>query len=353
MSYRISTMPFGFLIFALLLQTGQSFVPTINTIPRVRSSVNVFMTSSATPIFKEHVTFMENVAKTVPPRRLEALLQLLEMSADESIVGPSARENLNPFLIPLSKSKKDGSMLCYIRWPTQKDSMDLQLVRTTEVGIYLVAMGTDQYCHRLAVEQEFFSQPSAPLAIEILNAAGQMYTAGDYTPFLKSGKFPTTTEADLKLVLDRYLLTKVGAFPDCYERLATNFWETNNEVSALVTCERAVSIFYGWGHPVNFHAKLMSRIPGREKEARDAARASLGQPAWTVGKDAQVIVNERMCCRVIDSITVIVHDYYPSNTTCPSQTLKGRFQLSAYIITTSYIYLILFKVGILFSFRCV
>jgi hypothetical protein len=31
----------------------------------------------------------------------------------------------------------------------------------------------------------------------------------------------------------------------------------------------------------------LSRIGGREKEARDAARASLGQPAWTVGKDAQ------------------------------------------------------------------
>lgn len=80
--------------------------------------------------------------------------------------------------------------------------------------------------------------------------------------YLKSGKFPTLTEADLRLVLDRYLLTKVGAFPDSYERLASNFFDTNNEVSALVTCERAVSIFYGWGHPVNFHAKLMSKIPG-------------------------------------------------------------------------------------------
>lgn len=27
---------------------------------------------------------------------------------------------------------------------------------------------------------------------------------------------------------------------------------------------------------------------GRNKEARDAARASLGQPAWTVGKDPKV-----------------------------------------------------------------
>lgn len=264
-------------------------------------------TPSAT-FFKEHVSFMVDVAKTVPPARLETLLQLLEMSSDETVVSPLVRDNLNPFLIPLSTNKNDGSTLCYIRWPTQKDSMDLQLVRTTEVGIYLVAMGTDQYCHRLAVEQEFYSKPSAPQAIKLLNAGGQTYTPGDYEPFLKSGKFPTVTENDLKLVLDRYLLTKVGAFPDCYERLALNFWETKNEVSALVTCERAVSIFYGWGHPVNFHAKLMSKIPGREKEARDAARASLGQPAWTVGKDAQV-------CAVFFSVRVgVILSFLPCHT---------------------------------------
>jgi hypothetical protein len=302
---------FYIVVAATLLDVGLSFSPVTNIVQRLNGqrtfSMTVTSSSSVSTVFKEHVSFMENVAKTVPPRRLEGLLQLLQMSEDEAVVGPSARENLNPFLIPLSKNKKDGSTLCYIRWPTQKDSMDLQLVRTTEVGIYLVAMGTDQYCHRLAVEQEFSSSPSAPKAIELLNAAGQMYTPGDYLPFLKSGKFPTVTAADLKLVLDRYLLTKVGAFPDCYERLATNFWETNNEVSALVTCERAVSIFYGWGHPVNFHAKLMSKIPGREKEARDAARASLGQPAWTVGKDAQVrtalfflvYLSRRMICVLI------------------------------------------------------
>jgi hypothetical protein len=107
-------------------------------------------------------------------------------------------------------------------------------------------------------------------------------------PFLKSGKFPTLTQSDLQLVLDRYLLTKVGPFPDCYERLANDFIVKKSEVSALVTCERAVSIFYGWGHPVNFHAQLMSKIPGRKREARDAARASLGQPCWTVGKNQKV-----------------------------------------------------------------
>ena len=50
------------------------------------------------------------------------------------------------------------------------------------------------------------------------------------------------------------------------------------QVSALVTCERAVSIFYGWGHPVAFHARALSGMKDRSVEARDAARSALGNP---------------------------------------------------------------------------
>mmetsp|Transcript_22782 Transcript_22782/g.22011 ORF Transcript_22782/g.22011 Transcript_22782/m.22011 type:complete len:370 (+) Transcript_22782:93-1202(+) len=270
-------------VLLILLNFTHSFIPQLHT--RVQSSKYAISMELLPGIFNEHVAYMKDVAKVEPPARFQTLLQLLDIS-EETVVSPSVKAGLNPFLIPLSRDKY-GSMLCYMRWPTQKDGMDLQLVRTTEVGVYLVAMGTDQYCHRLAVEQDFMSLPTAPQAVALLNAVSQMYTSGDYIPFLKSGKFPSLTKEDLNLILDRFLLTKVGAFPDCYERLAKNFVETNNEVSALVTCERAVSIFYGWGHPVSFHAKVLSRMGGREKEARDAARASLGQPAWTVGKDAQ------------------------------------------------------------------
>ena len=68
----------------------------------------------------------------------------------------------------------------------------------------------------------------------------------------------------------------MGAFPDCYESLANNFIAAKNDVSALVTCERAVSIFYGWGHPVAFHARALSGMADRMVEARDAARSALG-----------------------------------------------------------------------------
>lgn len=211
----------------------------------------------------EHTSYLRDVARVKAPERLRALLELIDLQGQDTLTSPTDRKGLNPFLIPLARNKKDNTRLCFIRWPTQKDEMDLQLCRTTEVGVVLVSLGTNQYCHRIAVEKDYYCTPDAPQAISILNRDGDMYTSGAYLDFLKSGKFPTLTDEDLKLVLDRYLLTKVGAFPDCYERLADNFMSQNNDVSALVTCERAVSIFYGWGHPVNFHAKVMAKLTGR------------------------------------------------------------------------------------------
>ena len=175
---------------------------------------------------------------------------------------PDERTGLCPFLIPLSKNKQTGQFLCYIRWPTQKSDMDLQLVRTTDVGIVLESMSTDQYCHRKVVEKDFLAAHDAPELIKLLNADGQLYSEGDYMSFLRSGKFDISNEEGKNLVRDRYLLTKVGAFPDSFERLE-NFLNTGSDVSALVTCERAVSVFYGWGHPLTFHAMMLNGIPER------------------------------------------------------------------------------------------
>ena len=69
-------------------------------------------------------------------------------------------------------------------------------------------------------------------------------------------------------MLDKYFLTKIGNFPDCYERIANHFFKQKNELSALVTCERALSVFYGWGHTSFFHSQMLSSIPERDKEVR-------------------------------------------------------------------------------------
>lgn len=232
---------------------------------------------------EKHASYIKDIAFKEPPVRLDLLLTALQENGEE-LVNPRDRGHLNPFLIPLTRNRIDNSLLCYIRWPTQKESMDLQLVRTTDAGVRLVSLSTDNMIKRIAAEMDFYSHPKATTIIDLVNADGEIYKPGDYIALLKSGKFPALTDYDLKLILDRYILTKVGAFPDCYERLATDYMQRGDQTSALITCERATSVFYSWGHPLAFHAGMMASIAGRELEVKDVARAALAQPLWTVAK---------------------------------------------------------------------
>jgi hypothetical protein len=233
-----------------------------------------------------HEDFLRDVAKVDPPKRLRSVLELSSIVGEE-LCSPRARAGLNPFLIPISKNKEDNSMTCFIRWPTQKRDMDLQIVKTTESGVRLYSLSADHYCHRIAVELDFLGSEKATKAIDLLNIDGELYTAGRYLSLLQSGKFPIGTESELRLVLDRYLLTKVGAFPDCYERLATNFANNGDATSALITCERSTSVFYSWGHAIHSQTKMMRSL-GRHLESKESARASMAAPKWTLGGSKEV-----------------------------------------------------------------
>jgi hypothetical protein len=230
-----------------------------------------------------HGTFLKAVALVDVPDTLPMLLSLLKLQG-RKLIHPEDRKGMNPFLIPISEWDH-GERLCYVRWPTMAKNteagLDLQIVVTTPMGgIRLYAMSTDAMCRRMIAEMDFYGQSGSTDAIEMLNKDGVKYTSGDYVPFLKSGKFDSITEDDLRLVMDRYLLTMVGPFPDCYERLATHFKSKDDVVSALVTCERAVSLFYGFGHPVSFHANMLMASE-RVIEGKDAAKCALGMPLWT------------------------------------------------------------------------
>ena len=196
-------------------------------------------TGAADVVADPYSTFLSVVAKADPPKSLKTLLKLVELEGEELVDPRCAREGQNPFLVPISKKKGSDSLLCYLRWPTQKEDMELQLVRTTESGVRLLSLSTDNYCRRLAAEMDFRGHPQAQEAISMVNAdvadadPSRAYQVGDYLPFLKSGKFPAVSELDQRLVLDRFILTKVGPFPDCYERLANNFMAAGNEVSSF------------------------------------------------------------------------------------------------------------------------
>lgn len=254
------------------------------------------MSRATCEICRHVVDYMVNDAKIASTNKanVKKLLSLLQMSGTYSLLGWSGRadlskykkdKNINPFIIPIAKSTKNDRIIGYMRWPTQKEDMELQLVSTNQVGLSLESLNTIDYCYKMVIEMDTEKHPAANEAIEVYNKDNneKIYSNKDYMMFLEKykGKFPVETVADKRLALDRFLLNKFGNFPEVYRRLANNLFSKNNSTSALITCEMGVDKFYGYGHPISFHADLLSRISGNEKEATHAARASMRMPVWT------------------------------------------------------------------------
>jgi hypothetical protein len=268
--------------------------PSVSTV--VRSSERVALTKSrllsssvskeSQSLAQEHARFLQDVAKVEVPSRLPALVETLKLQGLE-LVEPQKRHSLNPFFIPVGKDATTGHYVGFMRWPTQKEGMDLQIATTTEAGVKLVALSTDKYVARMAAESDFYGRPESDYLESMANESGTLYKKGDSLAMLNSGRFPSQTDHDKRLILDRYLLTKVGAFPEGYERLAEDFREKKNDVSALVTCERSSNVFYGWGHPNTYHALMLLKL-NRAAEAKDTAQSSLAMPKWTLTSTIKV-----------------------------------------------------------------
>lgn len=83
--------------------------------------------------------------------------------------------------------------------------------------------------------------------------------------------------------MDKYILLRVGPFPDLYERMALQHASRGDQASSLIAAESANGKFVGFGSSFRLYARLLSSLPNRIEEARDAARMSLRLPIPSIG----------------------------------------------------------------------
>jgi hypothetical protein len=83
--------------------------------------------------------------------------------------------------------------------------------------------------------------------------------------------------------VDKFVLLRVGPFPDIYESLALVHATKSDESSALIAAEASNSKISGFASTFLFYAKLLSSFPNRDEEARDAARMCLRLPLPSIG----------------------------------------------------------------------
>ncbi|XP_039127825.1 protein IN CHLOROPLAST ATPASE BIOGENESIS, chloroplastic [Dioscorea cayenensis subsp. rotundata] len=235
---------------------------------RCLSSSSTAVTTTTTTF--EHGSFIRDIAAAKPPEHLNYLLNVLQASG-ETIASPGAREGLFPLVIPLSINPS-GALTSFLRWPTAPPGMEMPIVEVHQHGVWLLAKNTDQYIHRMLVEEDAnVAKGSINKLCDATSDAGKkLYTKGD---FMES----SITD------LDVYILKKVGLFPDVIERKVARHFEKGDHVSAMVTGEFYTrGHFPGFGRPFVFNAEILLKV-GRKLEAKDAARGALKSPWWTLG----------------------------------------------------------------------
>ena len=83
--------------------------------------------------------------------------------------------------------------------------------------------------------------------------------------------------------LDKYVLLRVGPFPDLYETMANQHLSRGDEKSSLIAAEASNGKFGGFGSTFAFYAKLLGSLSRRDEERRDAARMTLRMPLPSMG----------------------------------------------------------------------
>jgi len=248
-------------------------------VPRIRSWRALMQTRRrmCSGSQEELQAFLESSANVTRCAHLSAFVQTLELHGMRR-VDPMDRRHLHPLVIPVAVSPTSGSHTCMLRMPSASKGDMLPIVETTgQTGLRLVAPNTRSYLMRLAVEaDESADEGKKSAVIEAANSAGELYKRGE-----KKEKSPS-------LSLTKYILSKVGAFPDLYEELALHHLERGDQTAALVAAERSAKIQHGWGSGYRFQALLYTKL-GREKEAKDAAKLALMMPLWTLGEQVEEV----------------------------------------------------------------
>ncbi|KAL7525684.1 hypothetical protein ACHAXR_001114 [Thalassiosira sp. AJA248-18] len=214
---------------------------------------------------------------------------LVPISATSS--SSSEYKDLHPHLVPLAKSQSSGNVICALRrayaddadydspslaapWPIVESAVGIP-------GMRLLSLNSEHFMRRIAAGADAnLEENEAQSIVKMYNeglGAGQLPDKSMDTPY----EMGSVTQ--LGYGLDKYVLLRVGPFPDLYETMANQHLSRGDEESSLIAAEASNGKFSGFGSTFAFYAKLLGSLPKRDDECRDAARMTIRMPLPSMG----------------------------------------------------------------------
>mmetsp|Transcript_12346 Transcript_12346/g.18410 ORF Transcript_12346/g.18410 Transcript_12346/m.18410 type:complete len:397 (+) Transcript_12346:42-1232(+) len=198
-------------------------------------------------------------------------------------------KDLHPHLLPLARSQSTGNVICALRrayaddagydspslaspWPIVESAVGLP-------GMRLLSLNSEHLMRRICADAD------ANLEGDDQQRILELYNDGLGSGSLGAMDAPYEMGSVEKLGygLEKYVLLRVGPFPDLYETMANQHLSRGDEESSLIAAEASNGKFGGFGSTFAFYAKLLSSLPNREEECRDAARMCVRMPLPSMG----------------------------------------------------------------------
>jgi len=201
--------------------------------------------------------------------------------------------NLHPHLYPLAKSKSTGNFICALRRAYADDAPELHENASNALwpiveakldgpGIRLLALNSEYLMRRIVCECD--SSGSRKELIDLYNkdlGKDIIQDEGLDRPYEEG------SVERLGYGVDKFVLLRVGPFPDIYRNLALGHAKREDESSSLIAAEVANSKISGFASTFLFYSTLLNSFPNRSEETRDAARICLRMPLPSIGLTAQ------------------------------------------------------------------
>jgi len=210
-----------------------------------------------------------------------------------SIMGMTEHADLHPHLYPLAKSKSTGNFICALRRAYANDASNLYEnsskspwpiveAKMGGPGMRMIALNSEHLMRRIVCECDFEGKRNE--LIDLYNedlGKGMIQDKGLDQPY------EIGSVEKLGYGVDKFVLLRVGPFPDIYKTLALDHAKRGDESSSLIAAEAANGKISGFASTFLFYASLLDTFPNRSEETRDAARMCLRMPLPSIGLDVK------------------------------------------------------------------
>lgn len=227
---------------------------------------------------------------------------------------------LHPHLYPIAKSTaKPDHYICALRRAYADDALyesstnapwPIVEAKLNGPGYTLLSLNSEHMMRRMAAQADGGESSPDVNADEIVDLYNEHLGKGlQVVESAFDNLYDRGAVEKLGYGVSKYVLLRVGPFPDLYEEMASQHSQRGDESSALIAAEAANGKLTVFASTFKFYAELLSSFPNREDEVRDAARVCLRMALPSIGMNTADFVRvsqlAALCTRNDDRNTAL------------------------------------------------